>query len=61
MQKKLLPLGIWKNGKVSSSLKSDMKHGKVFICNKLCLSDNNSVEMLKVSKIAVRSKAIVIQ
>ena len=38
-----------------------MKHGNVFICNKQCLSDNNSVEMLRVSKIAVRSKAIVIQ
>ena len=38
-----------------------MKHGKVFICNKQCLSDNNSVEMLRVSKIAVRSKAIVRQ
>ena len=38
-----------------------MKHGKVFICNKQCLSDNNSVEMLRVSKIAVRSKAIEIQ
>ena len=61
MHKKLLPSGIWTSGKVSSSLKSDTKHGNVFICNKQCLSDNNSVEMLRVSKIAVCSKALLIQ
>ena len=38
-----------------------MKHGNISICNKQCLSYNNSVEMLEVSKITVSSKNIVIQ
>ena len=49
MKKKLLPLGIWKRGKVSSSLKSDTKHVNISLCNKQYLSYNNSEEMLGIS------------
>ena len=56
IQENSLPFCIWTNGKVSSSLNSDMKHGNVTKCNKQCLSYGNSEEMLGFIKSLLAAK-----